>query len=49
MTVMQIDVIKNGKKSLLAGFVNKGVVLLCPFIEKNRKYYNLKKSYGIPV
>ena len=31
---MQIDVIKNGKKNLIAGIINKGIVLLCPFIEK---------------
>lgn len=31
---MQIDVVKNGKKNLVAGFVNKVIVLLCPFIER---------------
>ena len=31
---MQLDIIKNGKKNLVAGFINKGVILLCPFIEK---------------
>lgn len=31
---MQIDVVRNGKKNLLAGFVNRVIVLLCPFIER---------------
>jgi len=31
---MEINVIKNGKKNLLAGFINRIIVLLCPFIER---------------
>lgn len=31
---MEINVIKNGKKNLLTGVVNRMIVLLCPFIER---------------
>ena len=31
---MQINVVKNGKKNLLIGFINRIILLLCPFIER---------------
>ena len=31
---MQINVVKNGKKNILMGFINRIVFLLCPFIER---------------
>lgn len=42
---MQIDVIQNGKKNLIAGFANKIILLICPFIEKTVIQYTLGAQY----
>ena len=43
--VMQIDVVRNGKKNLAEGFVNRMVLLLCPFVERTVIYYILGVQY----
>ena len=42
---MQLDVIKNGKKNLVAGLANRIILLICPFIEKKVIQYILGAQY----
>lgn len=45
MTIMQYDVIRNGKKNILAGAANRIILLICPFVERTVLNHVLGAQY----
>ena len=42
---MEIDVVKNAKRNIIFGIVNKVIIMLCPFIERTLIQYILGAKY----
>ena len=42
---MQVDIIKNAKRNTLFGFINKAVLMLCPFLERTAIRFVLGAEY----